>query len=145
MRNGFGNIVMNILNSNNFIDEIIPRSNHTSQKTLHKKNWHCIYAIEMILSLLKNNCMPQKNHDKAAQHNEEAAKHHKSASKHASEGNHEKAAQHAQAAQGHQQKANEHSGKAAAKYAEKAGTMKKEEMEDEEMQGTGNGKKSNRN
>jgi len=86
--------------------------------------------------------MPQKNHDKAAQHHEEAAKHHRTASKHAAEGNHEKAAQHAQAAQGHQQKANEHSGKAAAKYAEKAGTMKKEEMEDGDVQETGNSRKS---
>jgi hypothetical protein len=81
---------------------------------------------------IKNNCMPQKHHDKAAQHNEEAAKHHKTASKHASEGNHEKAAHHAQAAQGHQQKANEHSARASEKYAQKAGTMKKEDMEDDD-------------
>jgi hypothetical protein len=87
--------------------------------------------------------MPQKNHEKAAQHNEEAAKHHRTASKHASEGNHEKAAQHAQAAQGHQQKANEHSGRAASKYAEKAGTMKNEDMdENEQMEETGAARKS---
>jgi hypothetical protein len=98
-----------------------------------------------VISLLKKQLyMPQKSHDKAAQHNEEAAKHHKSASKHASEGNHEKAAQHAQAAQGHQQKANEHSGKAAAKYAEKAGTMKKEDMENDEAQETESGRKSSK-
>jgi hypothetical protein len=91
---------------------------------------------------LRNNCMPQKHHEKAAQHNEEPAKHHKTASKHAAEGNYEKAAHHAQAAHGHQQKANEYSGKAAAKYAEKAGTMKKEEMDDQENQETGSGRKS---
>jgi hypothetical protein len=89
--------------------------------------------------------MPQKHHDKAAQHSEEAAKHHRSASKHAGEGNHEKAAHHAQAAQGHQQKANEHSSKAAFKYAEKAGTMKKDEVEEDDMQETeGNGRHSKR-
>lgn len=80
--------------------------------------------------------MPQKHHDKAAEHNEAAAKHHRTASKHASEGNHEKAAHHAQAAQGHQQKAKEHSSKAASKYAEKSGTMKNDDMDDEEMQET---------
>jgi hypothetical protein len=86
--------------------------------------------------------MPQKNHDKAAEHNEEAAKHHRTASKHASEGNHEKAAHHAQAASGHQQKANEYSGKAASKYAEKAGTMKKDESDDDvrEIQESTSGK-----
>lgn len=87
--------------------------------------------------------MPQKNHEQAAHHNEEAAKHHKSAAKQASEGNHEKAAHHAQAAHGHQEKAKEHAGKAAAKYAEKAGTMKKEEKATE-LQGSGNGHASDK-
>jgi hypothetical protein len=87
--------------------------------------------------------MPKKHHDKAAQHNEESAKQRKTASKHVSEGNYEKASEHAQAAHGHQQKANEHSGKDAARYAERAGTMKKEDTE--EMHEAGNGKKSNRN
>jgi hypothetical protein len=82
--------------------------------------------------------MPQKHHEEAARHNEEAAKHHKTASKHASEGNHEKAAHHAQAAQGHQQKANEQSIKTATKYAEKSGTMKKEDLV-EEIQGSDKG------
>ena len=90
--------------------------------------------------------MPQKNHEKAAEHHEEAAKHHKNAAKHASEGNHEKAAHHAQAAQGHQKKATEHAGKAAGKYAEKAGTMKKEDrnQENEEMEVEQNGNRGTR-
>jgi hypothetical protein len=125
--------------------EIIPRS----VRALHIFSWHYFFIGAIHFITLKNNCMPQKNHDKAAKHNDEAAKHHRTASKHAQEGNHEKAAQHAQAAQGHQQKANEHSGKAASKYAEKAGTMKKEDMDDDdntEMNSSnGNDRKSNKN
>jgi|GEM_PF-673504 len=85
--------------------------------------------------------MPQKNHEKAAEHHEEAAKHHRNAAKQASEGNHEKAAHHAQAAQGHHKKASEYAGKAAGKFAEKAGTMKKEDgnQEKPEMKTEHNG------
>jgi hypothetical protein len=89
--------------------------------------------------------MPQKHHDKAAEHHEQAAKHHRSASKSASEGNHEKAAHHAQAAHGHQTKAKEHAGKASTKYAERTGSMKKEDNDENEMEGAGNtnGRRSN--
>lgn len=77
--------------------------------------------------------MPQKNHKKAASHRDEEAKHHKPATKQAAEENHEKAAHLAQTAQGHHKKANEHDGKAEGKNTEGAGSMKKENMEDESM------------
>jgi hypothetical protein len=76
--------------------------------------------------------MPQKHHDKAAQHNEDAAKHHSEPSKHEAQGNHDKGAQHAQAAQGHHQKANKQANRAAGKFAEKSGSMKKEDLEENE-------------
>jgi hypothetical protein len=90
--------------------------------------------------------MPQKHHERAAEHHEMAAKHHRSAAKHASEGNHEKAAHHAQAAHGHQSKAKEHAGKASTKYAERTGTMKNEDVEENALEGAGteNGRRSSR-
>jgi len=90
--------------------------------------------------------MPQKHHEKAADHLEQAAKHHRSASRYASEGNHERAAHHAQAAHGHQSKAKEHAGKASTKYAERAGTMKSDDMDEREMEHSNseNGRNSNR-
>jgi hypothetical protein len=84
--------------------------------------------------------MPQKHHEKAAEHLEQAAKHHRSAAKHASDGNHEKAAHHAQAAHGHQSKAKEYAGRASARYAERAGTMKNEDTDERELEGTTNGR-----
>ena len=90
--------------------------------------------------------MPQKHHEKAAEHHEMAAKHHRSAAKNASEGNHEKAAHHAQAAHGHQAKAKEYAGKAATKYAVRAGSMKNDERDEDELEGAGNqnGRNSNK-
>jgi hypothetical protein len=99
---------------------------------MHEKpTWHYFLSYHQEYYFKqKRKVMPQKHHEEAARHNEEAAKHHKEASKHASKGDHEKAAYHAQAAHAHQHKANEHSAKASHKYAEKKGTMKNEEMEE---------------
>ncbi len=98
-----------------------------------------IDAVHILHYIVKYNFMPQKNHEQAASHHEEAAKHHRSAAKHASEGNYEKAAHHAQAAHGHSQKAKDHANKASEKYAEKAGSMKKEGNQ-KEMQEAENGR-----
>jgi hypothetical protein len=97
--------------------------------------WHS-FPTSIVLTI-KINFMPQKHHEKAAEHLEQAAKHHRSASKHASEGNYERAAHLAQAAHGHHRKAKEYAGKAAMKYAERAGSMKKEDLDEQEMEGAG--------
>jgi hypothetical protein len=94
--------------------------------------WHSF--LTSLLSI-KINFMPQKHHEKAAEHLEQAAKHHRSASKHASEGNYERAAHLALAAHGHQKKAKEYTGKADMKYAERAGSMKKEDLDEQEIEG----------
>lgn len=73
--------------------------------------------------------MPQKHHEDAAKHHDEAAKHHRNAAEQLKQGKPDQAATSAQAAHGHAEKAGEQGKKAAKKYAQKAGTMKNEDLD----------------